>query len=54
MQLEPRIESGSLFLVRLFEDMTQAKHICLRLETVEDDSCRHFHTDNVRFRLVTT
>jgi hypothetical protein len=44
----------TVFLARLYQDMTQAKHIRLRLETVEDDSCRRFHADNVRFRLATT
>lgn len=41
-------------LARLFADLTGAEHLLLRLEAVGDNACRRFHTDNVRYRLVTT
>jgi Protein of unknown function (DUF1826) len=43
-----------IFLARLFQELTKALRLQIRLEAVEDDACRRFHTDNVRFRLVTT
>jgi hypothetical protein len=38
-----------IFLARLFQEQTGARRLQLRLEAVEDDACRCFHTDNVRF-----
>ena len=43
-----------VFLARLFQNVTGANCLCLRLEAVEDNACERFHTDNVSFRLVTT
>lgn len=42
------------FLARMFQDLTGEAHLQFRLEVVDDDACTLFHTDNVRFRLVTT
>jgi Protein of unknown function (DUF1826) len=66
--LEERIQAGALgpdwlarwlvddvlFLVRMFQEISAARRVLLRLQTVEDDACSRFHTDNVRFRLVST
>lgn len=41
-------------LAQVFSDLTGTCRVRVRLETVDDDACRRFHTDNVRFRLVTT
>ncbi len=41
-------------LVRLFQELMKTPRLQFRLEAVDDDACRRFHTDNVRFRLVTT
>jgi hypothetical protein len=43
-----------LFLTRLFQNWVGAARFLIRLETVIDDACERFHTDNVRFRLVST
>ena len=43
-----------IFLARLFQELTKTQRLRLRLEAVEDDACRRFHTDKVSFRLVTT
>ncbi|MXQ14032.1 DUF1826 domain-containing protein [Microvirga makkahensis] len=42
------------FLALMFEQVTGSRHLSLRLDVIEDDACRRSHTDNVRFRLVTT
>jgi hypothetical protein len=42
------------FLGLMFEQLTGAQRLCLRLDVIEDDACRKFHVDNVRYRLVTT
>lgn len=42
------------FLARMYQDLTGETHLQVRLEVVDDDACTLFHTDNVRFRLVTT
>ncbi len=42
------------FLGLMFEQLTGAQHQCLRRDVIEDDACRRFHTDNVRYRIVTT
>jgi Protein of unknown function (DUF1826) len=39
---------------RLFQEVTGADRLRIRLESVEDDACRRFHTDNMRYRLVCT
>jgi hypothetical protein len=41
-------------LMRLYRQATRAAHLAVRIETVVDDACRQFHTDNVHFRLATT
>lgn len=43
-----------VFLARLFQSLVGAARVLVRLEAIQDDACRRFHTDNVRFRLVTT
>lgn len=43
-----------VFLARWFQNRVGAGRLLVRLETVDDDACRRFHADNVRFRLVTT
>jgi len=43
-----------LALARLYRETTRAARLVVRIETVVDDACRLFHTDNVRFRLATT
>ena len=62
--LEERIQAGALcpdwlarwlvddvlFLVRMFQEISAARRVLLQLQTVEDDACSRFHTDNVRFR----
>lgn len=48
------LSQDAVFLARIFEELTGASRLRLRLETVVDDACRCFHPDNVRFRLVTT
>lgn len=42
------------FLELMFAQLTGAQRLCLRLDVIEDDACRNFHVDNVRYRLVTT
>ncbi|QRM33208.1 DUF1826 domain-containing protein (plasmid) [Microvirga sp. VF16] len=42
------------FLGLMFEQLTGAQRLCLRLDVIEDDACRKFHVDNVFYRLVTT
>jgi hypothetical protein len=42
------------FLGLMYEQLTAATRLCFRLDVVEDDACRKFHVDNVRYRLVTT
>ncbi|MGF7158772.1 hypothetical protein FHS85_000382 [Rhodoligotrophos appendicifer] len=42
------------FLAHLFQDLTGAQTVQVRLEAVDDDGCRRFHADAVHFRLVTT
>lgn len=42
------------FLALMFEQLTGAQRLCLRLDVIEDDACRKFHVDSVRYRLVTT
>ena len=39
---------------RLFQEVAAASGLQVRLEAVEDDACRRFHTDNMRYRLVCT
>ncbi len=41
-------------LMALFQEATRTPILRLRIETVNDDACRLFHIDNVRFRLITT
>jgi hypothetical protein len=41
-------------LAENFLEITKAKKIGVRLERVDDDSCRLFHVDLVGFRLITT
>lgn len=41
-------------LAHVFAGATGAAWLQMRLETVEDDSCRRFHVDNVTARLVCT
>ncbi len=48
------LSSDAIFLARLYEDITRTSKLRLRLEAVEDNACRKFHADHVRFRLVTT
>ncbi|MBQ0819196.1 MULTISPECIES: DUF1826 domain-containing protein [Microvirga] len=42
------------FLGLMFSQLTGAQRLCLRLKVTENDVCRNFHVDNVRYRLVTT
>jgi Protein of unknown function (DUF1826) len=42
------------FLARLFQELTGASDLLVRLEAVDNDGCARFHTDNVRFRLIST
>ena len=48
------LSEDAIFLAQLFQELTGARRLLLRLETVVDDACCRFHADNVRFRLVTT
>ncbi|PWB92986.1 DUF1826 domain-containing protein [Methylosinus sporium] len=48
------LTSDVMRLARLYREATRASEIRVRLETIEDDACRLFHVDFVRFRLVTT
>lgn len=41
-------------LIRLFGEVTGCAESLVRLGVVRDDACSRFHTDNVRYRLVTT
>ena len=43
-----------VFLARLFKNLVGAERVLVRLEAIQDNACQRFHTDNVRFRLVTT
>jgi hypothetical protein len=43
-----------VFLMRFYREATGAPRLSLRLETIEDDRCCSFHSDNVAFRLMTT
>lgn len=46
--------NDAMRLARLYREATRAGELRVRLETIEDDACRLFHVDFVRFRLVTT
>jgi hypothetical protein len=48
------LASDAMRLARLYREATRAGELRVRLETIEDDACRLFHVDFVRFRLVTT
>lgn len=41
-------------LVRLFEELTAAPAVTVRLEAVAGNGCRYFHADNVGIRLLCT
>ncbi|OBS54168.1 hypothetical protein A8B73_02315 [Methylosinus sp. 3S-1] len=57
-RLEPSLadwlSADILELARLYRETTRAARLVVRIETIIDDACRLFHTDNVRFRLATT
>lgn len=58
LRLEPSLadwlSADILELARLYRETTRAARLVVRIETIIDDACRLFHTDNVRFRLATT
>lgn len=41
-------------LGELYAGLTGARRLAVRLEVIDDDGCPRFHTDLVRYRLVTT
>jgi len=42
------------FVAEVFADLTSATELGMRLETVDRDLCRFWHTDKVSLRLITT
>ncbi|WP_083923394.1 DUF1826 domain-containing protein [Amorphus coralli] len=52
--LEAWLRDDVSFLARLFTELTDAPVLALRMEVIDDDACRRFHTDRVTHRLVTT
>lgn len=48
------LASDIQFLARIMQEQSGADQLVVRLERVDDNACRLFHSDNVRYRLVTT
>ena len=48
------LAASAAFQARLYGELAGTQRIRLRLETITDDACERFHTDNVGLRLLCT